>query len=246
MRPVDLPFERTLMFAPHPDDESIGAGGLLAHIAHSGGTVCVMFLTNGDNNPWPQRAYRRQWPISPREKKAWGRLRRREALRALRILGLSENCATFLGLPDDRLATIFRCERDRLVEPIAKNIREFKPTMLIVPSIEDFHADHRATYRATLRALFPPEMPKPVVLSYVVHGRPQKDAETIPVCDADHEKKRAAIDCHQTQLMLSRKRFIEYAARPEQFGRVKIVTVRDESRAAKWRAKCRHIISVLR
>ncbi len=246
MRAVDLPFERTLVLAPHPDDESIGAGGLLAHIAHGGGTIRVVFLTSGDNNPWPQRAYRRRWPISQRDRLAWGRLRRREARQALRTLGVPNACATFLGFPDDGLASILRKDRDRLVEPIAKAIRDFKPTLMIVPSIEDFHADHRATYRATMRALFPPDMPKPAVLSYVVHGKPRRETDTIAVCDADHERKRNAIECHQTQLVLSRRRFLEYAARPEQFGHVKIVTVRDESRVAKWRAKCRHILSVLR
>jgi len=246
MQALDLPFERTLVFAPHPDDESIGAGSLLAHIAHSGGRIHVVFMTNGDNNPWPQRAYRRQWPISQRNRVAWGRLRQREARRALRLLGVPDGCATFLGFPDDGLARILRYERERLTGPVAKIIGEFRPTLIITPSIEDFHPDHRATYRAVLRALFPPEMPKPAVIGYVVHGKPRSSVERVEVCQSDHEKKRDAVQCHQTQLMLSRKRFLEYAARDEEFAPVRIVTVRDESRMAKWRAKCRHIISVLR
>ena len=247
MRGLGLPFERTLMFAPHPDDESIGAGGLLAHIAHSGGMVRVVFLTNGDNNPWPQRAYRRQWPISSRDRRAWGRLRRLEARCALRVLGVASAGTSFLGFPDDGLAQIVRKDRDRLVEPIANALREFRPTLLVVPSLEDFHADHRATYRATLRALFPPEMPKPeLALAYIVHGKLRSPDVEIALCDGDIERKRKAIECHQTQLLLSRRRFLEYGARKEEFAALKIVTVRDESRTAKWRAKCRHAISVMR
>ncbi|HSP33387.1 MAG TPA: PIG-L deacetylase family protein [Thermoanaerobaculia bacterium] len=243
---MDLPFERTLVLAPHPDDESIGAGGLLAHIAHSGGDVRVVFLTNGDNNPWPQRAYRRRWRIDARDRVAWGRLRRREARRALRILGISANHAAFLDLPDDGLATVLRRDRDRLVGPVAKIVAEFRPTLLIVPSLDDFHADHRATHRAALRALFPHDMPKPLVLGYVVHGKHRGATRRIEVCPADREKKRGAIGCHLTQLVLSRKRFLEYAARQEEFAAIQIVTVRDESRLARWRAKCRHIASVVR
>lgn len=245
---MDLPFERTLVFAPHPDDESIGTGGLLAHLAHLGATIRAVYLTDGDNNPWPQRACRRRWVISARKRRAWGLLRRREARRALSILGIAPSSATFLGFPDDGLAALYRHNRDILVKPLAKIICEFRPTLLVIPSPQDFHPDHRATYRATLRALFPPEMYRPqLAVSYVVHGRPNShDVARIAVCADDHARKRMAVECHKTQLLLSRRRFMEYAARDEALGIVKIVTVRDESPLARWRAKLRHVASVLR
>ncbi len=44
--PVDL-----LVFAPHPDDEVIGAGGLLQLALRSGKRVLIVFVTNGDGYP---------------------------------------------------------------------------------------------------------------------------------------------------------------------------------------------------
>ena len=42
---------RVLMLAPHPDDESLGTGGLIQRATRAGGEVHVVFVTDGDNNP---------------------------------------------------------------------------------------------------------------------------------------------------------------------------------------------------
>ena len=43
------------VLAPHPDDESLGTGGLIQQALAAGAEVRVIFVTDGDNNPWPQR-----------------------------------------------------------------------------------------------------------------------------------------------------------------------------------------------
>lgn len=40
--------ERLLVVAPHPDDETLGAGGLIEHVLAPRGTVLVVFVTGGD------------------------------------------------------------------------------------------------------------------------------------------------------------------------------------------------------
>src|SRR5262245_29481661 len=40
--------ERLLVIAPHPDDETIGAGGLIQRVVAKGGSVRVVLLTAGD------------------------------------------------------------------------------------------------------------------------------------------------------------------------------------------------------
>ena len=53
--PVSLPSsaqDRLLVVAPHPDDETIAAGGLIQSALHAGAAVRVLFATDGDNNPW--------------------------------------------------------------------------------------------------------------------------------------------------------------------------------------------------
>ena len=42
---------RVLVVAPHPDDESLGAGGIIQAALAGGGRVHVLFMTNGDGYP---------------------------------------------------------------------------------------------------------------------------------------------------------------------------------------------------
>lgn len=39
---------RLMIFSPHPNDESLGAGGLIQRVLNAGGRVKVVFMTNGD------------------------------------------------------------------------------------------------------------------------------------------------------------------------------------------------------
>ena len=45
------PATRLLVVAPHPDDETLGAGGLIQRVRHAGGAVKVVFMTSGDGFP---------------------------------------------------------------------------------------------------------------------------------------------------------------------------------------------------
>src|SRR5205085_944203 len=94
---------RLLLLAPHPDDEALAMGGLLQRATTAGATARVVFLTDGENNPWPQRAAERRWRIGPQERARWGARRRTEALRSLRTLGIEPAHVSFLGLPDQLL-----------------------------------------------------------------------------------------------------------------------------------------------
>jgi len=47
---------RLLIFAPHPDDEVIAAGGLIQQAREAGGTVRVVYITSGDSYPASVRA----------------------------------------------------------------------------------------------------------------------------------------------------------------------------------------------
>lgn len=235
----DLPLTRVLVFAPHPDDESLGVGALLSCAAAQGASIGVIFLTDGDNNPWPQRVARRRWRITAQDHARWGRLRRHEARRALSRLGVDPNAATFFGLPDDRLATL---ERRHLVELIRDKIMELDPALLVIPSIDDFHPDHRAAHRAILRAVTMTR--RPMILSYIVHGRASSAYRDFAAGPEFVDRKRAAIGCHSSQLLLSRGRFMRYATRTERYAVVESLIVPDESRVQKWIAKLRHVLSV--
>src|SRR6185369_1868960 len=73
---------RLLVFAPHPDDESLGTGILLQQAVAAGAAICVVYLSDGENNPWPQRALSRRWRLNATDRQRWAKLRRREAIAA--------------------------------------------------------------------------------------------------------------------------------------------------------------------
>ena len=81
--------DRLLVFAPHPDDETLATGELIQVARAAGAAVRVVFATDGDNNPWPQRWCERRWHIGPAERERWGRRRRGEAEAALARLGVA-------------------------------------------------------------------------------------------------------------------------------------------------------------
>ena len=67
--------------------------------------VRVVYVTDGDDNPWPQRVLERKWRLNAADRRRWGRLRRTEALAALRVLGVNGSATCFLALPDQKLTT---------------------------------------------------------------------------------------------------------------------------------------------
>ncbi len=80
-----------LVLAPHPDDESLGCGGLIAECCARARAVHVAVLTDGTGSHPASRV----WP--PARLKA---LREQEARAAIAALGLPPERISFLGLPD--------------------------------------------------------------------------------------------------------------------------------------------------
>ena len=86
-----LAAKRILVVAPHPDDESLGCGGLIAKLAAAGRLFHTLFVTDGGAShsasfKWPRRrlAAQREW----------------EAADALHFLGIGGHARTFLRLRD--------------------------------------------------------------------------------------------------------------------------------------------------
>jgi len=236
---------RLLLFAPHPDDESLACSVVLQRAIRAGAEVRVVYATDGDDNPWPQRVLERKWRLNATDRRRWGRLRRTEALAALRVLGVNGSATRFLGLPDQKLTALLMCSSQSARAQFAANIADWRPTDLLVPSISDTHPDHSAlavTLRLVLSESFSDLLAagKMAAWSYVVHGRSSAffdRATTICQSHPEAATKLQAIRCHKTQLKLSRKRFLAYAGRPERLDKL---GARDETIADG------SIISVLR
>lgn len=211
---------RLLIFAPHPDDESLACGMLLQNAVDAGAAVLVIYVTDGENNPWPQRYLSRRWGLNAADRQRWAKLRRREALAALQVLSVSPEDARFLGWPDQGLARMLKSQSAFVRARLRYLIREWCPTDVVGPDVRDRHRDHSAL-GLMLEALFAGGSlfsEKIHRWTYGVHGREtgfRRNAQALPQTELQAEAKRRAIRCHQSQLMLSRRRFLGYANRPE-------------------------------
>jgi LmbE family N-acetylglucosaminyl deacetylase len=238
--------DRLLVIAPHPDDEVIGAGGLIQRAA-AHGDVRVVFVTAGENNPWPQRVLQRKWLITAEDRIAWGALRRREAMESLAALGAPEHAPIFLNFPDTQIARMARGGDQRLSEILRTIIREFQPSLLVSTSAQDFHADHRAVAYFAHHAVRGTGDNAPEIVTYVVHGdgAPHRLHFSLQLTDRECERKRKAIECHASQLLLGRRRFLSYAQPREDFFAPEFDLVCTESRAKERAGKIRHACFVL-
>ncbi|MDQ3197531.1 MAG: PIG-L family deacetylase [Pseudomonadota bacterium] len=211
--------DRVLVVAPHPDDESLGAGGLLQRAHRIGAAVRIVFATDGDNNPWPQRAAEKRWRIDETGRERWGGKRRLEAIAALKALSVPYNCARFLGYADQGL-TAELTEGGKLFADLMTETETFRPTMVIAPSLSDRHPDHNSL--ALLLTFMRRRIDANVRwFSYLLHGKAPvtsaADLFALELNDYEVETKRCAVLCHESQMILCRKRFLRMVGKRELF-----------------------------
>lgn len=103
--PVDL-----LVFAPHPDDETLGCAGILHQALKRGERVKVVIFTNGDGFPASASLITRK-PIDrlgERDFKELARFRQVQSQAAFRAVGGGPEDLVFLGYPDSGLDQVYR------------------------------------------------------------------------------------------------------------------------------------------
>jgi LmbE family N-acetylglucosaminyl deacetylase len=209
-----------MMFAPHPDDEVLGCGIMLQRARAASAATRVVYITDGENNPWPQRFLERQWQLDERDRQRWGQLRRAECLAALQVLGHDSSTARFLAMPDQGLTTLLVKGCSKTLATLTCSITDWAPTHLLIPSATDIHPDHSAS--AVMLSLVLQRMRdngwSGSVWSYAVHRQSAAfcaRAYPLPQSAEETARKMQAVLCHESQLKLSRRRFLAYAARCE-------------------------------
>jgi LmbE family N-acetylglucosaminyl deacetylase len=190
-----------LVIAPHPDDETLGCGGLIARARQLGQTVSVVFVTDGGRSHPGSRLF------CPARLAA---TRRSEALDALRALAVREDHVLFLGLPDGAVPSPGDPRFPTAVERVREALGRFGPNTVLRPWRRDPHADHRAVWRLVAGAL---ERAAPCrVLDYIVWLEETGQAEDWPrsgeatglrveIADVVETKNRALL-AHRSQLGL--------------------------------------------
>ena len=124
-----------LVVAPHPDDDILGCGGVMACHAANGDSVHVVVVTRGASDMRPAELVEQN---------------RRQLQEAHGVLGVTE--ARFLDFPAAKLDTVPGHE---VADGIGRCIREIQPSVVYLPHGGDIHADHQAVYLATLVAARP-------------------------------------------------------------------------------------------
>jgi len=215
---------RLLLVAPHPDDESLACAIALQRAVRAAAAIRVIYITDGDNNPWPQCVSERKWRLNTADRDRWGQTRRAEALAALRALGVEPAAARFIGLPDQKLTALLIRDCRFALKRLGSMISQWGPTHLVFPSHFDRHPDHSAV-SIMIQLILPDLLENGITTSawtYSIHGSSvafSEQAEPMPASDLEQLMKLQAIRCHATQLRLSRNRFLGYVSRPELFTR---------------------------
>ncbi len=111
--PALAPVE-VLVFAPHPDDEVIGTGGVVQQALEQGERVRIVFVTNGDGYPRAASVLTKK-PISILGGADYIELattRQHEAITAAEVLGIGSSSLVFLGYPDSALEAVYSNQTD--------------------------------------------------------------------------------------------------------------------------------------
>lgn len=210
--------QRWVVLAPHPDDEVLGTGGLLQCAVGAKARATLVLLTDGENNPWPQRFIERRLFLDHDARLRWGRRRRAEAEASLAVLGIDPaDSLVPLGWPDGEIDQRFAADPGALVSELADVLEATHPTHLVLPSADDIHPDHNTS--AAIGVLAARRLsPAPKLIAFRVHGEDDAGASlTVPLSEAQVERKVLALEEHATQLALSRRRFTDRARKPENF-----------------------------
>jgi len=126
---------KVLVFAPHPDDEVIGAGGTMAKHSLAGDEVDVCIVT---------KAYAPDWP------KEHPKVARREALAAGKALGVKST--KFLDFPTVKLNTV---STKALCDSFSEAVKASRPDVVYLPFPGDTNKDHAIVFECGLVAARP-------------------------------------------------------------------------------------------
>lgn len=177
--------ERLLVLAPHPDDEVIGCGGLVAqHIAQQRAVRVVVTTDGAEAEP------------SAADRDAYRAQRESESRRALAMLGDAD--IHFLRFAD-------RALDDAVSVPLREHLLAFKPDLICVPSPVEVHPDHLALSRAFCdlvqrdASLFA-DLAIARVAFYEV-SQPLRPNTLVDITDVA-ERKYQAISAHSSQMAI--------------------------------------------
>jgi len=261
-----------LVVSPHPDDESLCCGGLIHAARSAGAHVAIVWITNGDAFKWDAMVVEHELRPRPGTYLELARQREQEARTAGGILAVAPDSLMFLGYPDRGVLSLLLDHfhpdtpwRSKFtgasavvyqdaVDPGAEYdgadlVRDFntvldrvKPTLVLAPSPQDTHPDHRGAGILAWRTLAARGQ-QDRVRYWIVHGghrwptprafHPELDQTVAPrglgmrweVFSLDTEAietKRRAVLAHQSQVKVMGRVMLGYVRATELYSSVPV------------------------
>lgn len=166
--------QRSLVFAPHCDDETLGVGGIIKSLTDTGTPVRTVFFTNGDGFRIAAQFHLKKLNLTSADYITFGESRQTEAVTAATFLGQTQSAVGFLGFPDQGLLAMlaetrvqpgpFRPSttksdtvpyinaiaaglphvRESVVSSVVQELSKYQPTDVYVTHPLDDHSDHAA------------------------------------------------------------------------------------------------------
>ena len=222
-----------LVVSPHPDDETLCCAGVIRRVVAAGGRASIVWLTSGDGSELDSLVIERSLWVNPGKMRDLAAMRMREARAAASILGVPPGRQFFLGYPDGGLLTLLTDHftipyysrftgavrvpypdtfaaghpytGESLERDFARVLDRVRPTLVLAPSPQDEHPDHRAAGILTLQVLSRRHDP-PAVRFWIVHGglgwpRPRGLHMKLPLSrpPRGHGLGLVAFDLHPTE-----------------------------------------------
>lgn len=180
MEAVDI-----LAIAAHRDDVELICSGTLIRSADAGRSTAIIDLTAGEMGT-----------------RGSAEIRGDEAARAATIMGVTERIN--LGLPDAGLTNTPETRNE-----LAVAIRRYRPRVVIAPSLEGKHPDHRVAGQLVRDACFvaglkriapgtPPHRPTKILHAITYRDDNLKPTFVVDITDS-FERKMEAIRCYGSQ-----------------------------------------------
>ena len=184
-----------VVVAPHPDDESLGCGGLIAEACGRGVAVRLVVVSDGCGSHPNSRLY------PPERLRS---LREDETRQAVAELGLGPEHVAFLRLPDAHVPSEGP-QAEAAAEAVAAAARDCGAGAVFVTWAHDPHCDHAAA--AAIVGLARSRMPGVRAFAYPVWGwtlPPERDVGPAPAgfrldVSAHAAAKRRAVAAHASQ-----------------------------------------------